>query len=361
MTKPAVTLRVLRPMTACMRTSLVLLAVVATSSLGLGACTGRDRAPLPPPVVGRAGGGGEPAEAKPVAAEPAAPQVSKMDDARQRTPGEPAAGAAAPAVAYDLAKDRERRAQVARQELGARTITTVVSDIFVVVGPPGWQGGAFQRSVSLMRSAMAAYMNDRFGKKPVEAISVYLFPEGKSYEAFCKKTYDAPCIAHYGFYQPGGRYMVMNIGLGAGTLTHEIVHPLVEADFPDAPTWLNEGIASVFEAPVIRRPGEIHGVKNWRHPRLERALKSAERSHARLDVMFGMQDELFRSDNEDLHYAMARYACQWLDERGKLWAFYQRWRDTVGVDPTGEKAFKDVVGMTLPEANAVWSKWVLAL
>lgn len=263
---------------------------------------------------------------------------------------------------YDLAADRERRTRAAKEELGAKTITTNISDIFVVVGPPGWQGGSFEQSVSLMRSAMAGYLNNRFGKKPSRAISVYLFPEGKSYEAFCKKQYSAPCIAHYGFYSPQDRYMVMNIGLGAGTLTHEIVHPLVEADFPEAPTWLNEGIASVFEAPVITKPGEIHGVKNWRHPRLKRALTSAgEKDHARLDVMFSMRDDVFRAENEDLHYAMARYACQWLDERGKLWAFYQRWRDTVATDPTGEKAFKDVVGMTPAEANPVWTKWSLAL
>jgi hypothetical protein len=276
-------------------------------------------------------------------------------------PSAPTAPAAPAAEAYDLGADRERRARVAKEELGPRTITTVVSDIFVVVGPPGWQGGPFEQSVALMRRAMAGYLNNRFGKKPAQAISVYLFPEGESYEAFCKKTYRAPCIAHYGFYQPGGRTMVMNIGLGLGTLTHELVHPLVEADFPEAPTWLNEGIASVFEAPVLPRPGEIHGMKNWRHPRLKRALSGAERDHARLDVMFQMRDELFRSDNEDLNYAMARYACQWLDERGKLWPFYQRWRDTVAADPTGEVAFHEVVGMTLPEANALWSRWVLAL
>jgi hypothetical protein len=332
---------------------------VAALALSLaGGCTHSDRSSAPSAAA--------PAltpvpVALPAAPPPAPPPPSKMnaegDTKIVNVPPEPPTG-----PAYDLASDRERRARVAKEELGPRTITTVVSDIFVVIGPPGWQGGAFEQSVSLMRSSMAGYLNNRFGKKPSEAISVYLFPEGQTYEAFCKKKYAAPCIAHYGFYQPGDRYMVMNIGLGLGTLTHEIVHPLVESDFPEAPTWLNEGIASVFEAPVITKPGEIHGVKNWRHPRLKRALTSAtEREHARLDVMFAMRDDVFRSDNEDLHYAMARYVCQWLDERGKLWAFYQRWRDTVATDPHGEKAFKDVVGMTPAEANPLWTKWTLAL
>jgi hypothetical protein len=339
--------------------ALVVLVLSALPALA-GGCSRPDQQASAPPLPA-------PAQAPRLAAAPAAaasPKApSKMDfELVPVTPPAPTTLPSAPA--YDLVTDRERRARVAREELGARTVTAVVSDIFVVIGPPGWQGASFDQSVSLMRSSMAGYMNNRFGKKPSEAISVYLFAEGRAYEAFCKKKYDAPCIAHYGFYQPGDRYMVMNAGLGLGTLTHEIVHPLVETDFPEAPTWLNEGIASVFEAPALTKPGEIHGVKNWRHPRLKGAMTSArreEREHARLDVLFGMHDDVFRGDGEDLHYALARYVCQWLDERGKLWPFYQRWRDTVTSDPTGERAFTEIVGMTPTEANVVWSKWTLAL
>ncbi len=331
-----------------MSTKMVACPLVFLAALGLAACscTGSDRLPRAP------------ADAVPSAS--AAPASDETRAARASAP--PPVATADPTPAYDLLADRERRGRVAKEELGARAVTTVVSDVFVVVGAPGFQGAAFGSSVALMRKSMKAYMNQRFGKKPAEAISVYLFPDGATYEGFCKKKYAAPCIAHYGFYQPGDRYMVMNIGLGLGTLTHEIVHPLVEADFPDAPTWLNEGIASVFEAPVIPKPGEIHGAKNWRHPRLKRAMQSAsERDHARLDVLFGMGDEVFRGDGEDLHYAMGRYACQWLDERGKLWPFYQRWRDTVATDPTGIKAFEAVVGMTPAAANVAWTRWTLAL
>lgn len=343
-------------MTGGMRPTL--LPVLVT--LCLGACTGEGRPRPAPPEEPRAASAAAAAPARAPAATADALASPGLKANVQAAAPRPAPEA--PEPPYDLAADRDRRAQKAKEELGPRAITTVVSDIFVVIGPPGWQGAAFTSSVALMRNSMAGYMNGRFSKKPERAISVYLFPEARSYEAFCKAKYAAPCIAHYGFYQPSDRYMVMNAGLGLGTLTHEIVHPLVEADFPGAPTWINEGIASVFEAPVIPRTGEIHGVKNWRHPRLKRAMTSAaEKDHARLDVLFGMPDETFRGDDEDLHYAMARYVCQWLDERGKLWSFYQRWRDSVASDPTGEKAFAAVVGMTPREAQVPWAKWVLAL
>jgi len=323
--------------------------------LGLGAalsgCTQPERSTPTAPV----------AKASPTSPPSPASLTAKMAAGASTAPSATAPPAEPPTAPYDLDADRVQRAGAARRELGPRTTSAVVSDIFVVVGPPGWQGAAFDQSVALMRSSMGAYMNHRFSRKPEQAISVYLFADGASYESFCKKQYRAPCIAHYGFYSPSDRYMVMNAGLGLGTLTHEIVHPLVEADFPTAPTWLNEGIASLFEAPVIPKPGEIHGAKNWRHPRLKKAMTGAERDQARLDTLFGMADEVFRGDAEDRNYALARYVCQWLDSRSMLWPFYQRWRDSVATDPTGEKAFAAVVGKTPAEAHVDWAKWTLAL
>lgn len=333
-----------------------LLLLLLFTGLATISCTGSEHsssrsAPPPPPRATSAPSSAENAVAT---TPPPTPTPQKMvEGAPESAPSTPL---------YDLSVDQQRRARVAKEELGPKAVTAVVSDVFVVVGPPGWQGGQFDQSVALMRSSMQGYMNNRFSKKPSEAISVYLFPNAQTYEAFCTKKYNAPCIAHFGFYQPTDRYMVMNIGLGAGTLTHEIVHPLVESDFPQAPTWINEGIASVFEQPLLPKPGEIHGGKNWRHPRLKRALQSTtEKDKARLDRLFGMKDEVFRGDNEDLHYALARYVCQWLDERGKLWPFYQKWRDNVATDPTGEKSFKEVVGMTPAEATPVFTKWTLNL
>jgi hypothetical protein len=295
----------------------------------------------------------------------------KMAGARARdvptsSPNAPPARVDAPVVppspAYDLAADHLARLKEARTELGPRVPSQVVGDVFLVVAAPGWEGAPFTQSVGLVKSALGAYFTGRFRAHPARAISVYLFPSAAPYEAYCKAKYGEKCLSKYGFYRPDERRMVMNAGLGLGTLTHELVHPIVETDFPQAPAWINEGIASLFEAPVIPRAGEIHGAKNWRHPRLLQAQASAsERQVARLDALFGMSDDVFRDDTEDLHYAMARYVCQWLDERGKLWAFYQAWRDGADDDPTGVRAFAAVMGKPPSELNETWSKWVRSL
>jgi hypothetical protein len=266
------------------------------------------------------------------------------------------------APVYDREGDIAVRLQGAHKELGDRVPSSVVGDVFLVVGAPGWDGTSFDQSVSLVKRALGAYMNGRFKTRPQRAVTVYLFASAATYEGYCKTRWSEKCLSKYGFYRPDERKMVMNASLGLGTLTHELVHPIVEADFPTAPAWINEGIASLFEAPVIPRAGEIHGVKNWRHPRLLSAYGSAkERDAARLDAIFGMSDEVFRDDTEDLHYAMARYVCQWMDDQGKLWAFYQTWRDTVADDANGEKAFERVMGKPPREMHDSWAKWVRGL
>lgn len=263
------------------------------------------------------------------------------------------AGAQAPA-AYDLGRDQRERIELAQRELGPRTRSKIVEKVFVVVGDTN--------GTALMESATAAYFNGRFDRRPEQAISVYLFSSSQRYEAYCREHLGAPCLSIYGFYRPDLRRIVMNAGLGLGTLTHELVHPIIDSDFPQAPTWINEGIASLYEAPVIPRPGEIHGRKNWRYPRLMTALGNPEqRAQVTIPHLFSLSDAEFRGEEEDLNYALARYVCQWLDEQDKLWPFYRGWRDGFASDRSGEKAFVTATGMTPKDATPKFLRWLRAL
>lgn len=266
------------------------------------------------------------------------------------------------ALAYDLDKDVAERQELVARHLGDESHVAVVQDVFVIASPPGTPRAAFRNTLSVVEQALNAYFNGRFAKKPARAVSVYLFPSAGPYDRYCQTLWDGGCRSPYGVYLSESRQIVMNVGLGVGTLTHELVHPLVETDFPNAPDWINEGIASLFERFYFPKPGEIGGAKNWRHPRLVRALGSKhERAVASLPALFAMDDATFRGDLEDLNYATARYFCQWMDQEGWLWPFYQRWRDGYADDPTGERAFVAVTGMSLERADARWARWVRAL
>ena len=263
-------------------------------------------------------------------------------------------------ASYDLAVDLGARKREAIAELGPHTDVQVVEGTFVVAAPGGRR--ALTSALDVTRKALQAYFNGRFEKRPTRAISVYLFPTAAPYDTYCKKRDSAACISPYGFYVHRDRRIVMNVGLGIGTLTHELIHPLVEADFPAAPDWINEGIASLFEHFHFTAPGEIHGGKNWRHPRLVQALRSQqERLDASLPTLFALSDQQFRGAKEDLNYAAARYLCQWLDQKQKLWPFYQRWRDHYAEDRSGAQSFEAVIGKTPAEADEEWTAWVLRL
>jgi hypothetical protein len=262
-------------------------------------------------------------------------------------------------VAYDLAADLALRLDAARSQLGRAAASEVVAGVFLFVSPH--RDSIYEASIQLARSALDALVNGRFSALPDQAVTVFIFATMPPYDAFCKQHFGRGCTSPLGFYEPSTREIVVNAAPGISTLTHELVHPIVRNDFPGVRQWYNEGLASLFEQPVLARPGEIHGAKNWRLPRLLMALASkTERTTTRLDALFGMTDAEFEG-GQDLHMAMARYACQWLDEQGKLWTFYRAWRDAGSTDETGEKAFVQAVGMTPEQANEAWVRWVRGL
>jgi hypothetical protein len=189
-----------------------------------------------------------------------------------------------------------------------------------------------------------------------------LFPSAKPYQAYCKKRWNSPCISGFGFYTHAERQIVLDVGPGVGTLTHELVHPLFESDFPDAPIWIEEGIASLYEGFGLGKQGEIRGVKNWRLPTLIAAVNNPKfRDRARLEALFGMSDETFRGRYESLNYALARYFCLWLEQRNWLWNFYHQWKENYATDPSGERSFLAATGQTQSAANAAFMRWLKAL
>jgi len=259
---------------------------------------------------------------------------------------------------YDLAADIETRKAKLASEFGDTAKFAVVDDVFLIVAP----SGIFVGAPPIAKQALAAYFNGRFKKRPERAVTVLVFVGDKPYEAYCEKTWSSGCGTPFGFYKADVRTLVMNLAPGVGTLTHEIVHPIVEADFPSAPDWINEGIASLYEAYSMPAPGEIAGQRNFRLPALRTALKSeTDRADVALPKLFAMSDKEFRGPNESLNYATARYFCMWLEGKKKLWPFYQAWRDGYENDKSGEKAFLATMGKTPEEMNEDWSKWVLSL
>jgi hypothetical protein len=152
---------------------------------------------------------------------------------------------------------------------------------------------------------------------------------------------------------------VMNIETGGGTLVHEIVHPFVEANFPDCPPWLNEGLGSLYEQSG-EQEGHIVGYTNWRLPGLQRDIRRGRLKPFR--ELLAMDGRAFYDDAAGTNYAQARYLCYYLQERGLLTRFYREFHRSRAADPTGFDTLKRVLGE--PDMDAFekrWEKFVLGL
>jgi len=259
--------------------------------------------------------------------------------------------AAAPPTDADLT---QRKADL-EKKLSSDGFTVVIEGPFVVVGDEG-KKMTEKRAAGFMRWTIGLLEKDFFGKRPDKLIEVWLFKNEKSFRAGAKKYFGDDPDTPYGYYSPDRDALVMNIGPGAGTLSHELVHPYLEANFPNVPSWFNEGLASLYERPIEKK-GHIWGLPNWRLPNLKKEIKA--KTLPSMDVLLKTTRDGFYEANFD-SYAYARYLLLYLQEQGKLHAFYEKFvADTK--DPTGQAALEAVLGQDLATFEPIWRKWVIAL
>ena len=151
----------------------------------------------------------------------------------------------------------------------------------------------------------------------------------------------------------------MNIGTGGGTLVHEMVHPLLAANFPAAPSWFDEGLASLYEQ-SYQRNGQIAGLLNWRLPVLKAGLQASH--FVPLQQLLSTSTEEFYEDPQGMHYAEARYLCYYLQEKHLLRTFYREFKKNHSADPTGIKTLLRVVDEdSLQEFQAQWLEFLAPL
>ncbi len=232
---------------------------------------------------------------------------------------------------------KELRARLTKLGLGDLEIR--IEDPFVVVG----EGTARQlaRNAGTVRWAADVLERDFFDKRPTLILDVFLFDTAASYERGVKKlTGDAPGTP-YGFYSRTHRGLFMNIATGGGTLVHEIVHPYVEADFPSAPSWLNEGLGSLFEQSA-ERDGHIVGLTNWRLAGLQKAI--AKDTVPSFKTLTAMDAETFYAEANGTNYSQSRYLFYYMQEKNLLRDFYKAFRAARAKDPTGYATLVKALG-----------------
>jgi hypothetical protein len=268
-----------------------------------------------------------------------------------------AGAAAAPSLAAaepSAAELNDRRAAL-ETRLAGQGFTVVVEPPFVVIGDES-PATVKHHATGILHWSIHLLEAEYFKARPGKLIEIWLFRNERTYRGGAKKFFGDEPDTPYGYYSTEHDAMVMNIGPGAGTLVHEVVHPYVEANFPAAPAWFNEGLASLYERPSEKK-GHIWGLPNWRLPNLKKQI--TDNTLPGMTRLLGTSPDEFYNAPFD-GYAYARYLLLYLQDQGKLTAFYQRFVADKD-DPTGRKALEAVLGEKLDSFEPRWRRWAVAL
>jgi hypothetical protein len=208
----------------------------------------------------------------------------------------------------------------------------------------------------VLANCQTALERQFFTRRPQHTVTVYIFKNQESYRDNLREFFnlDQP-ISPYGHYGHTHRYIVVNYQTGPGTLVHEVVHSLMAADFPDAPVWISEGIAALYEQCRIENDCLL-GEQNWRLPELQTAL--TEQKTVPLTQLFRSSNKDFRLMNESLRYAESRYFCLYLQELGVLPEVYREFRAAVSTDTYGIKTVEKILGKPLATIEQEWQEWL---
>ena len=273
-----------------------------------------------------------------------------------------AARATADAAAADAAAAAmKEHVELLKKKLPGEDFTIVEARPFVVIGDDE-PDEVRRRTEQNVRWAVKMLKQAYFTKDPPVIIDVWLFKDKESYQTNAKKLFGKTPDTPFGYYSAEHKALVMNISTGGGTLIHEIVHPFMAANFPDCPSWFNEGLASLYEQ-CGEENGEIHGYTNWRLAGLQEAIRKKKVPSFKT-LCSTTTDEFYRQD-KGTNYAQARYLCYYLQQEGVLKDLLQEVPRCATKDPTGYKTLQEVLGRKdddeMEAFQKEWEKWVLKL
>jgi hypothetical protein len=245
-----------------------------------------------------------------------------------------------------------------KKRLPHKDFTILLQKPFVVVGDDRPEL-VKRRATGTVQWAVDKLKQDYFKKDPKHIIDVWLFKDKESYEKHTVELWGEKPSTPYGYYSSYHKALVMNISTGGGTLVHEIVHPFIESNFPDCPSWFNEGLASLYEQ-CGERGGKIVGYTNWRLGGLQKAVKGE--ALPKFADLCGTTRSEFYTDNRGTNYAQARYLCYYLQQQGRLRKFYHQFVRDADDDPTGYKTLQSVLGeRDMPAFQKRFEAWALTL
>jgi len=236
--------------------------------------------------------------------------------------------------------------------------TVVVEEPFVLISD-AHEVEVRSHARRIVSRAVALLKKDFFTSDPEDIIDIWLFEDSESYRYHSEELFGHSPDTPYGYYSHRHKAIVLDISTGGGTLVHEMVHPFVNSNFSGCPSWLNEGLASLFEYPTSRS-GHIEGLVNWRLPGLKKAIAAGELPS--FEWLTRQTDDEFYGEDPGTNYSQSRYLCYYLQERGLLVDYYHAAYENRGDDPTGFETLKEILEVEdMIQFQREWQGWIMDL
>src|SRR5687767_5236408 len=184
--------------------------------------------------------------------------------------------------AYAADDPLRARADALARRHGREGFTVALAPPFVVIGNEEPERvRAHARAVERVVPLYGRF----FQARPEPLLEAWVFRDSASYHKYALELFKVRPLrpprdpsSHREWIEVAGMYLhersavILNIENGDSTLLHEVVHCFVKADFPDAPVWLDEGLALLFETSIEER-GRLVGTPDGRWlPSLNQAM-----------------------------------------------------------------------------------------
>lgn len=197
-----------------------------------------------------------------------------------------------------------------------------------------------------IRYTIDAMVQNYCSSLPETVTPIILFDDYNTYKNFSTGVFNIPenDLSPYGFYKISKNMILIRYVSWKGSPGHEVTHTFTKKDFPEMPSWFDEGLASLHEKATYKNK-KLVGDFSWRILSLRRAFN--DNTYTGLRALMETNDDELYGKRSTFYYAQSRYLLMYLQEKNLLEKYYKKFRDTFDSDPTGISQLESLLGQSL--------------
>lgn len=208
-----------------------------------------------------------------------------------------------------------------------------------------------------VKNTITAMTGNYVEKFPGEVTPIIIFNEFDSYKKFVLNNYDIEehDLSPYGFFKISKNVIVIRYVSWKGSILHEITHRFTRSDFPDIPSWFDEGFAALHEKSTFKNENLV-GEFSWRIISIRRAFEN--NNYTGLKLLMETNDDELYGKRSSFYYAQSRYLLMMLQQKGLLKEYYKLFRDTYTKDESGVSQLEKIMKKPINEIDEELEEYV---